>query len=142
MPSTNTITTAVYRIMSADDELTGRCTLYKGSKRPAGASNPAVTIHTRRLEPGEGAGIWMCDIVVTVHVDTLPNRMIDQETHDAISSRILTILDDTELDLPQGHAHPLIAGDMSEPSWQSRHEQETAGEMVFGLIFIDFGTGD
>lgn len=139
MPTTNTITSAVYRLLAADTELAAACTVYKGAKRPADAGSPAITVQVKRLEPGEGIGIWMCDIVITIHVATLTNRMTDQDTHDTLCRRIQAVLDDVELDLTTGHAHPLIAGTVGDPEWRSRHDQETAQELTFGLIFLDFG---
>ncbi len=139
MPNTNTITTAVYRKLAADEQLGGLCTIFKGMKRPVNAPSPAVTVQTRRLEPGEGEGIWMCDVIVTVFVETLANRMIDQETHDLIAGRIQAVLEDAELELDQGHPHPLITGGMSEPEWRGSHDRETAQELTFGLVFLDFG---
>ncbi len=53
MPDIQAINTAVYRILAGSDELSSRCTVYKGAKRPGGAVNPAVTVDTKRLEPGE-----------------------------------------------------------------------------------------
>lgn len=139
MPNTTTITSAVYAILAADADLTSRSTIIRGERRPSSSSNPTVTIHAKRLERGEGEGIWMCDVIVTAFVDTLATRMIDQETHDIIASRISTLLDDTELDLAAGHAHPLIAGGISDPEWSPRHDRETAQALTFGLIFVDFG---
>ncbi len=139
MPNTNTITTAAYRELAADDQLGSLATVYKGMKRPVNAPSPAVTVQTKRLEPGEGEGIWMCDIIVTVFVETLANRMIDQETHDAIAGRIQAILDDAELELDQGHPHPLIPGGMPEPEWRGSHDRETVQELTYGLVFLDFG---
>jgi hypothetical protein len=139
MPNTTTITAAVYTILAADANLTSRCTIIRGERRPSSSSNPTVTIHVKRLERGEGEGIWMCDVIVTVYANTLSTRMIDQETHDIIAFRISTLLDDTELDLTAGHAHPLIAGGISDPEWSPRHDRETAQALTFGLIFVDFG---
>ena len=139
MLNTNTITTAVYRKLAADAELTGLCTVFKGGRRPSNSPLPALTIQTKRFERGEGEGIWMCDIIVTVFAHTLENRMIDQETHDAAATRVRDILDDAELDLDAGHAHPLIAGGMTEPEWNGRHDRETVQELTFGLVFLDFG---
>ena len=139
MPNTSIITAAVHAVLVGDTGLTSLCTVHRGARRPSGAANPVLTIHANRLEPGEGDGIWMCDIMVTVYVDTLANRMIDQETHDAIAARIGSLLDDFELDIPSGHAHPLIAGGVSDPEWHPRHDRETAHVLTFGLIFVDFG---
>ena len=139
MPNTNTITTAAYRKLAADEQLGSLVTVYKGMKRPVNAPGPAVTVQTRRLEPGEGEGIWMCDIIVAVFVETLANRMIDQETHDTIAGRIQVILDDAELELDRGHPHPLIPGGTTEPEWRGSHDRETVQELTYGLVFLDFG---
>jgi hypothetical protein len=139
MPNTTIITSAVYAVLAANAELASHCTIYRGERRPSASSNPSVTIHAKRLERSEGDGIWMCDVIVTVYADTLPNRMIDQNTHDVIASRISTLLDDAELDLAAGHAHPLIAGGVSDPEWSSRHDRETTQALTFGLLFVDFG---
>ena len=139
MPNTNTITTAVYQKLAADEQLGALAAVYKGMKRPVNAPCPAVTVQTRRLEPGEGEGIWMCDIIITIFVETLPNRMIDQEMHDAIIARVQAILDDAVLELDRGHPHPLIPGGMAEPEWRGSHDRETVQELTYGLVFLDFG---
>ena len=139
MPNTNSITTAVYRKLAADSGLAALTAVYKGMKRPVSAPLPAITVQTRRLEPGEGEGIWMCDIVITVFAETLANRMIDQAIHDDLAGRITALLEDAELDLDRGHPHPLIPGGMSEPEWRGSHDRETVQELTFGLVFLDFG---
>ena len=138
MPNINDITTSVYKLLKADETLDGLCTVYKGSKRPNCASNPSVTVEAKRLEPGEGEGIWMCDVVTTVFADNLANGMPDHERLDVIVTRLYLVLEDAEISLENAHALPLIRGDIGGPSWNNTHEGETSQEYTFGLLFIKY----
>ena len=138
MPTINDITTAVYRQLNADETLAGLCTIYKGIKRPNRTSNPSVTVETKRLEPGAGEGLWMCDVVTTAYTDNLANGIPDQETLDAIVSRLYCILKDVVLSLKNAHALPLIRKDIGGLSWNTTHEGEAAQECTFKLIFIKY----
>jgi len=138
MPNINEINTAAYGLLAGDGTLAGLCTVYKGRKRPAGVQNPSVTVDARRLEPGEGEGIWMCDVVVTAYADVLVNRMPDHETLDSISSRIREILTDAELELEDAKALSLIEGESLSPGWNDSHNNETLQENTFGLVFVKF----
>ena len=139
MPSMDAINTAVYKLLSNDETLGGVCTVYKGSKRPGNSTNPLITVESKRLESGEGEGIWMCDVVVTTFVDVLANRMADNDTIENIVSRVNNLLVDKEIALEGAKALPLIEGESSGPDWLSAHADETMQESIFGLIFIDFG---
>ena len=139
MQNMDTINTAVYKLLNNDETLGGLCTIYKGSRRPEGSTNPSITIESRRLESGEGEGIWMCDVVVTTFVDVMANRMADHDTIETIVSRVKEMLTDTKLELEGAKALPLIAGESGGPEWASAHDDETMQEITFGLIFIDFG---
>jgi len=138
MPNLNTINSAVYKFLSNDNTLTGLCNVYKGAKRPINATNPSVTVDAKRLEPGEGEGIWMCDIVVTSYIDVQSNRMPDHDALENIVSRVTGILSDKEIVLNDAKALPLIEGESKGPEWQKEHDNETMHESIFGLIFIDF----
>ncbi len=138
MPNINAINTAVYTLLNADTTLTGLCTVYKGGKRPSLATNPSVTVEAKRLEPGAGEGIWMCDIAVTAFTDSLANGMPDHESLDTIVSRMYQVLEDAETDLDNAQALPLVRGDISGLTWTSAHETETSQECVFGLVFIQY----
>ncbi|MCE5248986.1 hypothetical protein LLG96_02070 [bacterium] len=138
MPNINDINTAVYRLLNTDAELAGLCTVYKGGKRPVRAVNPSATIEAKRLEPGEGEGIWMCDILVTVYTDILANGMHDCENLETISSRIRGVLSDAEVEMDGTKALPLIEGSTGSPDWSKAHESETFQECIFGLVFIKY----
>jgi hypothetical protein len=138
MPTIQDITTAVYRLLNADATLAGLCTLYKGAKRPVRASNPSLTVETRRLERGEGEGIWMCDVVVTAFANILANGSPDVETLDALMARTGELLSDAELELADAKALPLIEGDCGGTSWESAHDGEACQERTFGLVFVSF----
>jgi hypothetical protein len=138
MPNVQAINTAVYRILSGSDELSALCMVYKGAKRPGGAINPSVTVDTKRLEPGEGEGMWIGDIVITVYADNLPNRTADHETIGEITSLVASALDDAELDLYSAKAFPLIEGGTSGIEWMGKHDSEAAQECTYGLVFVDF----
>ncbi len=133
------VKSAVYKLLNNDVTLTGLCTVYKGSKRPGNSTNPSVTIESKGLKPGEGEGIWMCDVIVTTFADVLANRMADYDTIENIISRLNVLLTDMEIVLTGAKALPLIEGGSSGPDWSSAHAGETMLESVFGLIFIDFG---
>jgi hypothetical protein len=138
MPNIQDINTAMYRILKADEELAELCTVYKGAKRPVRASNPSLTVESRHLEPGEGEGIWMCDVAVTVYTDMLANGTPDMETLDAVMSRATILLADAELELEGAKALPLIEGENAGTVWQPAHEGEAFQERVFGLVFVSF----
>lgn len=138
MPNINEISTAVYRFLKADAALSGMCTLYKGAKRPVRAKNPSLTVEARRLEPGEGEGIWMCDVAITAYVDMRADGAPDSERLEAIVSRVQEMLADTEIALDGAKALPLIEGENAGPEWRSAHEREVSQESVFGLVFVKF----
>jgi hypothetical protein len=138
MPKVSEINTAIYRLLDADDTLKGMCTIFKGSKRPSRAKNPTLTVDAKRLEPGEGEGIWMCDVTATVYADNLTNGAADQDTIEDIAARVKELLADSEIELPNGKALPLIEGESRGPEWSSFHENETAQENIFGLVFVSF----
>ena len=138
MPNINDINTAVYTLLNADQTLTGLCTVYKGGKRPSLATNPSVTVEAKRLEPGEGEGIWMCDIAVTAFTDNLANGMPDHDSLDTIVSRIYQVLENAETTLANAQTLPLARGEISGLSWKSAHETETSQECIVGLVFIQY----
>jgi hypothetical protein len=138
MPKVSDINTAVFRIIEADNALLEMCRVYKGTKRPARVKNPSLTVDAKRLEPGEGEGIWMCDIMVTVYADNLSNGAADHLLMENISARVREILSDSEIELQNGKALPLIEGESRGPEWSSYHEKEASQESVFGLIFVSF----
>jgi len=131
MQTINTINTAVYRLLAVDGILTGLCTVIKGGKRPSDVSNPAVTVETKRLEPGEGEGIWMSDVTVTAYVDMLENRQPDHDLHESIVSRVRDLLEDAK-------ALPLIAGENRGVVWTGPHDNEVSQESIWGLVFVSF----
>ena len=138
MPNINPINIAVYQLLTADTTLDGLCSIYKGGKRPSQAENPSVTVEAKRLEPGNGEGMWMCDIVVTAYAANLSNGMPDHEMLENIASCIYGILEDGEITLENSQALPLIRGDICGPSWNTNHDEETSRECIFGLIFVNF----
>ena len=138
MPTIQDINTAVYRILKTDAILDGLCTLCKGAKRPVRAVNPSLTVETRRLERGEGEGIWMCDVVVTAFSDILANGTPDAEALDAMMARATELLADAEIDLADAKALPLIEGESAGTTWQPAHDGEAFQERVFGLVFVSF----
>ena len=138
MPNINEISTAVYRFLKTDAELAVMGTLYKGAKRPVKAKNPSLTVEARRLEPGQGEGIWMCDVAVTVYVDVLADGAPDSLLLESIVSRVHQALADREIEMEGSKAMPLIEGENSGPEWQSAHEREVYQESVFGLVFVKF----
>lgn len=138
MPNINQISTAVYRLLKADTAFAGMCRLYKGTRRPARVKNPSVTVEARGLEPGEGEGIWMCDVAVTAYVDVRADGAPDNECLESIVSRIHEVLADTEIELEGAKTMPLIEGENNGPEWQSAHEREVYQESVFGLVFVMF----
>lgn len=139
MPNINDINTEVYKLLKADVTLGGLCTVYKGGRRPSQAPNPSVTVEAKRLESGEGEGIWMCDVVTKAYVDMLANGMPDHETLGNIVSRLDQTLTDAEITISNAKALPLIKGDVSGPDWTNTHSGETSQENIYGLIFIHFG---
>ncbi|MFC1693306.1 hypothetical protein ACFL1R_07370 [Candidatus Latescibacterota bacterium] len=138
MPNINEINTTVYKLLNGDDALSGLCTVYKGAKRPSKFKNPSVTAAVKNLQRGDGEGLWMCDVVVSVYVDILENRMPDHENMETISSRIRDILSDTEIDLVNAKAHPLIQRESSGSEWDSMHDNETVQENTLGMVFVKF----
>lgn len=138
MPNINEISTAVYRFLKTDAALAEMGTLYKGAKRPVKARNPSLTVEARRLEPGQGEGIWMCDVAVTVYVDVLADGAPDSGLLESIVTRVHGTLADTEIELEGAKAMPLIEGENTGPEWQSAHEREVYQESVFGLVFVKF----
>ena len=138
MTTIQDISTAVYRILSGDGELIGRAGVYKGPRRPSRATNPSLTIEVRRLERGEGEGIWMCDIALTAYGDLLANGTPDVEILEGILSRTGELLADAELELAGAKALPLIEGESDGPVWNSAHAGEAYRERVFGLVFVCF----
>ncbi len=139
MPNINEITAAAYRLLKEDTALNGMCTVYRGAKRPARARNPVATVEARRMEPGEGEGIWMCDLVVTVYADLLADGAPDCEALEDMGERVRTALGDAELELPGAKMLPLFEGGTSAPEWQAAHDREAWQEYVFGLVFVCFG---
>lgn len=138
MPGIDDINTSVYGALAGHPPLTGLCTVYKGGKRPAGAANPSATVEARRLERGQGDGIWMCDIAVTVYADMLGIEAPDHETHAAIARIVRSLLADRTIDIDGGQAMPLIEGECGSPEWDGDHEGETRQELVYGLVFVKF----
>jgi len=138
MPNINNINTAVYRLLNGDETLDGLCTVYKGCKRPVRAKNPSVTVEAKRLEPGEGEGIWMCDVSVTAYTDMLANGMPDHEGLDTIVKRISTVLEDAEVELENAQALPLIGGQIGGAEWNSPHNNEVSQELMFGIVFVQY----
>lgn len=138
MPNINEINSAVYKLLANDSTLSGLCDIYKGAKRPISASNPVVTSAVKRLEPGDGEGMWMCDIVVTAYADNHANGMPDHEKLDELSSRIREVLADKEIGLEGAKAFPLIEGKSTGPEWEGVHDVEAMQETIFGLVFVKF----
>ena len=122
MPNIDSIAAAVYGKLSSDETLTAAASVYKGKKRPAGAKNPALTIDVRRLSRGEGEGMWICDIVITVYVDILANRTAHHEKHAAIGQAVRSILADTTLSIDTVQALPLIEGGAGALEWDRDHD--------------------
>ena len=116
MPNIEAINAAVYKLLKNDAILTGLCSVYKGAKRPVNTSNPSVTIEAKRLKPGSGEGIWICEIVVTVYADIMANRFADHNTFETINSRVNELLANTEVELDVAKAQPLI--EKERLSWQ------------------------
>ncbi len=139
MPRANAINTEIYKILNNDQTLSGLCSVYKGSKRPGNTANPSVTVDVKRLEKGQGEGIWLCDVVVTAYADVMGNRTADQGILENIVSQVREILVNKEIELEGAKALPLIEGESTSPEWLSNHENETQQESIFGLIFVDFG---
>ncbi len=138
MPAIRDITTAIYRVLAADDALAAMCRIYKGAKRPVRAANPSLTVAAQRLARGEGEGIWMCDITVAAYADTLPIGIPDTWTLDTIMERVNALLADAEIELDGAKAMPLIEGDATGPLWEQSHGGESYCERVYGLLFVRF----
>jgi hypothetical protein len=138
MPKISEINTSVFKLLGADESLSGMCRVFKGAKRPARAKNPTITVDTKRLERGEGEGIWMCDVTVTAYADNLSNGAADQKKMEDISARVKEILADREIELASAKALPLIEGESHGTEWSSYHENEAAQENIFGLVFVSF----
>ena len=139
MPGTNAINTAVYKLLKNDAALAGMCTIYKGAKRPVTAQNPQITVQAKRLEPGEGEGMWICDVVVTTYVDLNANRTTSEDLLGTLLARVNEVLADAELDLESGKAFPLIEGRCTCPEWHGVHDSEAMQERTYGLVLVDFG---
>ena len=138
MPNINNINTAVYTLLNANETLTGLCTVYKGGKRPSRSTNPSLTVEAKRLEPGNGEGIWMCDNVTNAYTDNLANGMPDHENIDGIVSQLYKVLEDAVIEFDNAQALPLIRGEISGLAWNSTHEGETSQECIFGLVFVQY----
>ena len=138
MPTVNEINSAVYSFLADDETLSGLCTIYKGSKRPSKMQIPSVTVDTRDLRPGEGEGIWMCDVVVAAYTDILANRMPDHGKLEELSSAVSDILTDAEIILNAAKALPLIKGGSTGPEWEKCHDNQMMQEMTFGVVFVKF----
>ena len=138
MPNINELNTAVYKLLKADDTLTGSCTAYKGEKRPSQSHNPSVTVDCKHLERGNGEGIWMCDVAVTVYADTLANSQPDHMELESITSRIREILTDAAIELSGAKALPLVGKTAESPSWNMQHDNEISQQSVYELVFISF----
>ncbi|MBN1292544.1 MAG: hypothetical protein JXB48_11955 [Candidatus Latescibacteria bacterium] len=136
MPKMNDIHTAVYKLLSEDEILMGLCTVYKGGRRPSHSVNPSATVEVKHLDRGEGEGIWMCDIVITVFSDSLTNGQPDHVQLSDIVNRMYNILTDYEIELNDAKALPIIAGESSGPVWSGHHTQEVSQECVYGLVFV------
>ena len=139
MPNIQAINTAIYKLLKNDAILAGLCSVYKGAKRPGNTSNPSVAIEAKRLKPGDGEGIWICEIVVTVYADIMANRMANHNTFENIISRVNELLANTEIELDGAKAQPLIEKENKGIEWVSTHENEALQEIIFELNFIDFG---
>jgi len=138
MTSINDITTAVYRLLVADETLAGLCTVYKGPRRPARAENPSLTVTAKRLGPGEGGGMWLCDIVTTAYTDLTAAKTPDTVLPDTILCRVRELLADAEPDIPGAKAFPLIEGESGAPGWDASHDHESGQEQTFGCVFVSF----
>jgi len=138
MPNINEINTAVYKLLKADDTLTGSCTVYKGEKRPSQSHNPSVTVECKHLERGNGEGIWMCNVEVAVYADILANSQPDHTELESITSRIREILTDALIELSGAKALPLVEKTSVSPSWNMQHDDEVSQQSVYGLVFISF----
>ena len=138
MPNIDTIAAAAYGELVSDSTLAALATVYKGQKRPSSAASPALTVDVRRLDTGEGRGMWICDIVVTAYVGLLANRMADYACHGAISEAVRRVLADRTLALGNAQALPLIEGASTAPEWDRNHDSESWQENTFGLVFMDF----
>ena len=139
MPNIQDITTAAYRLLAADGELAGLCTVYKGKKRPANAVGPALTVEAGKLEPGPGEGVWTGTVTVTAYAPVLSNRMPDFETLDGIAGRARGVLGDAEIDIENGKALPLIDGGGTSADWDETHDGEARRDLFFGLVLVSFG---
>jgi hypothetical protein len=135
MTGLNEINTAVYKVLKADQELSGLCGIFKG-RRAKKAPNPSITIETSRLEPGGGEGVKMCDITVRAHIDPLSDSTTDNLLAEEIIGHIQYILSDREIDLDNVRAMPLIRGDVTGPQWSGEREGEVVYECIFGLVFV------
>lgn len=138
MPTIGEISAAARLLLTADGGLSGLAAIHRGPKRPARAKNPAITIDARRLERGEGEGIWMCDVVVTVHADLLADGAPDYGLLEDLGARVRAILADAEPVIPGAKALPLIEGGSSGGEWDPSHAGESYEEHTFGLVFVDF----
>lgn len=138
MPQTDDICTAVYAMLAADDAVTSLCTVRKGRKRPVNASSPTATVDVRRLERGEGEGIWMCDVIVTIHAGLLSNRAPDHGTHALTAAAVTNALAGKTPSIANASVLPLIEGESGGTDWDADHDGESRQELVFGLVFVKF----
>ena len=138
MPNIDDINTAVYGALKDYGSLAAASRIYKGQKRPSTMQNPSVTVSAGSLEPGEGEGIWTCDIAIAIYADVLANRMPDHETHREITEHIRAVLRDRVIELDNAKALPLTEGASTGPGWDAAHDGETVQEAVYGLVFVRF----
>lgn len=137
MPVINEIESAVYRLLKEDTVLGGLCAVYKGAKRPVRASNPCLTAEIKRLAPGSGEGIRMCDIVLTAYADVTANLMSSGDTLGVIAEAVHNALDGKTPEIAGAKVMPLIEGG-TDSGWDPEHERETWLEMTYGLVFVKF----
>lgn len=138
MSTTQAIDKAVYTLLKNDSTLDGLATIYKGTKRPSGAENPSVTVGSVGITPGNGEGINICGVVMTVYMDILSNRMADNTVHETIMSRISGLLADTVIVLENAKCLPLKESGNTGIEWKNVHDTETFQKIEFDLTFIDF----
>ena len=138
MPGTDDILTEVYGALAGNAAITVLCTVFKGRKRPKNTANPSLTVDLGRLERGEGEGIWMADLTVTVYADLLSGRTPDHETHDTIGKALRKALDGFEPVITGAKAMPLIEGACGGVDWDAVHDGETRQEHLYGLVFVKF----
>jgi len=138
MPNIDVIRSAVYAELAGDETLSALCTAYKGKRRPAGFTNPTITVEIANLEGAEGKGVWMCDVFVTAYVDILSNSVADHVRHAALDAAIRLKLAGNSIDIDGVKVMPLWEGEIIGPEWDADHDTETYLERRFGMIFITF----